>query len=78
MVVGGGEFALRKGKVLLEHSADVVVISPYFCPELEQLAESRKTNVRNHACEPANLAGALLTITATDDAENNRQVAAEA
>jgi siroheme synthase-like protein len=65
-------------KALLEHDADVEVISPDLCPELAQLADSRKINVRNHAYETGNLAGVFLAIAATDDAVINRQVAAEA
>ncbi|MFC1987534.1 bifunctional precorrin-2 dehydrogenase/sirohydrochlorin ferrochelatase [Chloroflexota bacterium] len=78
VVVGGGEVALRKVKALLEHGANVVVISPALCPELAQLAGNRKINVRPHAYEAGDLAGAFLAIAATDDAEINRRVAAEA
>lgn len=78
VVVGGGEVALRKVKVLLEHGADVEVISPDLCPELAQLFESRKISVCNHTYKTGNLAGVFLAIAATDDAVINRQVAAEA
>jgi len=78
VVVGGGEIALRKVKVLLEHGADVEVISPDLCPKLARLAESGEINVRNHAYKTGNLAGAFLAIAATDDAKINRQAAAEA
>jgi len=78
VVVGGGEVALRKVKVLLEHGADVVVISPDLCPELARLAESGKINGRKRAYETGDLAGAFLVIAATDDAVINRQVAGEA
>lgn len=78
VVVGGGEVALRKVKVLLEHGADVEVISPDLCTELVRLAESGEISVRNHAYKTGNLAGAFLAIAATDDAKINRQAAAEA
>ena len=78
VVVGGGEVAMRKVIVLLEHGADVEVISPELYPGLALLAESQKINVRNHTYETGNLAGAFLAIAATDDAEVNRQVAVEA
>jgi len=78
VVVGGGEVALRKVKVLLEHGADVEVISPDLCPELARLAESGEISTRNHAYETGDLASAFLSIVATDDAEINRQVAKEA
>jgi siroheme synthase-like protein len=78
VVAGGGEVALRKVKVLLEHGADVEVISPDLCPELARLAESGEVRVHNHAYETGNLADAFLAIAATDDVKTNRQVAEEA
>jgi len=78
VVIGGGEVALRKVKVLLEHGAKVKVISPELCPELAQLAGSRKISVRSHAYETGGLAGAFLAVVATDDDEVNQQVAKEA
>ena len=78
VVAGGGEVALRKVKALLEHGADVEVISPDLCLELARLGESGEIRVRNHAYETGDLTGAFLAIAATDDAETNRQVAEEA
>jgi siroheme synthase-like protein len=78
VVVGGGEIALRKVKVLLEYGADVELISPDLCPELVRLGESGEISVHNHAYETGNLAGAFLAIAATDDVETNRQVVEEA
>jgi len=78
VVVGGGEVALRKVKALLEHGANVEVISPDLCPELTRLAGTGEISARNHAYETGDLAGAFLTIVATDDAEINQQVAKEA
>jgi len=78
VVVGGGEVALRKVKTLLEHSANVEVISPDLCPELVRLGESGEISVHNHTYEKGDLAGAFLSIVATGDAEINKQVAKEA
>jgi len=78
VVVGGGEVALRKVKILLQYGADVEVISPGLCPELVRLGESEEISVHNHAYETGDLACAFLTISATDDSELNRQVTAEA
>ncbi len=78
VVVGGGEVALGKVRTLLEHGADVKVISPDFCPELAQLSDSGKISVRNHSYETGDLAGTFLAIAATNDREINRQVAEEA
>ncbi|MFQ5997022.1 MAG: bifunctional precorrin-2 dehydrogenase/sirohydrochlorin ferrochelatase [Dehalococcoidales bacterium] len=78
VVVGGGQVALRKVRVLLEHGADVEVISPDLCPELVQLAENREIKTLNRAYRPGDLADATVTIAATDDGALNRKVAEEA
>jgi siroheme synthase-like protein len=78
VVVGGGEVAQRKVKILLEHGADVEVISPALCSELGQLAESGEIGVRNRAYETGDLDGSFLAIAATGAAVINRQVVAEA
>ena len=38
VVVGGGQVALRKVRVLLEYGADVEAITPDLCLELAELA----------------------------------------
>jgi len=78
VVFGGGEVALRKVKVLLEHGADIEVISPDLCAELAELAENGEISVRNHAYETGDLAGAFLAVAATDDSVINQRVAEEA
>jgi len=78
VVVGGGQVALRKVRGLLEHSADVGVISPHLCPELVQLAESGEIRAFNREYRTGDLADAFVAIVATDDRELNRQVAEEA
>ena len=78
VVVGGGQVALRKVRGLLEHGADVGVISPHLCPELVRLAESGEIRVFNREYRTGDLADAFVAIVATDDRELNRQVAEEA
>ena len=78
LVVGGGEVALRKVQALLEHGAEVQVISPALCPELNQLARNKRITVLPREYKPGDLTGIFLTIAATDDRETNHKVAAEA
>lgn len=78
VVVGGGEVALRKIKALLQHKAKVIVVSPVFCAELEELARDGKVEARRKEYEPGDLKDAFLAIAATDDKQTNRAVAAEA
>jgi len=78
VVVGGGQVALRKAKALLEHGADVEVISPDLCPELVQLAGSGEIRVLAREYQPGDLKKAFVAIAATDDSEINQRVVAEA
>ena len=78
LVVGGGKVALRKVKALLEHGADVEVVSPFFCPELNQLATDGAIRAIQRDYKPEDLEDAFIAIAATDDAKTNERVAAEA
>ena len=78
VVVGGGQVALRKVKVLLEHGADVKVISPDPCPELVQLVGSGEIRVLAKEYQPGDLKKAFVAIAATDDSEINQRVVTEA
>jgi len=78
LVVGGGEVALRKAQTLVEHGATVEIVSPNFCPELNELEKNGAIRVIQKDYEPENLNGALLVVAATDDTSVNEKVAAEA
>ncbi|MFC1939214.1 bifunctional precorrin-2 dehydrogenase/sirohydrochlorin ferrochelatase [Chloroflexota bacterium] len=78
VVVGGGQVALRKVRVLLEHGADVEVISPNLCTGLAQFAESGKIRALNRQYQTGDLRGALVAIAATGDNGVNQRVANEA
>ena len=78
VVVGGGPVALRKVNILLEHEANVEVISPELCPELSQLAKSRAIQVLQRNYNGGDLQGVFIAIAATDDGEINNKVAEEA
>lgn len=78
LVVGGGNVALRKVKALLEHGANVQVVSPSLCPELSQLAEEGAIQALQRSYKAEDLKGALIAIAATDNAKTNESVAAEA
>ncbi len=78
VVIGGGQIALRKVMVLIEHRASVDVISPELCPELIELSENGQVRVFRRHYQPGDLQPAFLAIAATGDSDINRQVAAEA
>src|SRR5271165_4601139 len=74
VVVGGGQVALRRTVSLLESGANVVVIAPEVCPELEALPVS----VLRRGYRDGDLSAAWLAHAATDDPGVNERVAAEA
>ena len=78
VVVGGGQVALRKVRVLLEHGADVEVISPDLCPELAKLTESGEMRALTRQYQEGDLKNAFIAIAATDNGDINRRVVAEA
>ncbi len=78
LVVGGGEVALRKVQMLLEHGANVEIVSPTFCPELNQLVKDGAIQAIHRDYETEDLNDAFLAVAATDDTKTNEKVAAEA
>jgi precorrin-2 dehydrogenase / sirohydrochlorin ferrochelatase len=78
VVVGGGEVALRKTKILLDCGARVVVISPRFHPEIMRLAASGALEGMRRPYAEGDLKGAAIVISATNNRSRNREIAAEA
>ena len=77
VVVGGGEVALRKVKMLLDCGARVEVISPDFCPELSLLAEKKEIAVQRRHYHAGDLRGAFIVMAATDDHDVNLKIVEE-
>jgi siroheme synthase-like protein len=78
VVVGGGQVSLRKVITLLEHGADVDVVSPELCTELSGLVKDGKIAARNRGFQSGDLKGSFIAVAATDDNRINEQVAKEA
>ncbi len=78
VVVGGGQVALRKARTLLEHGANVEVISPDLCSGLNKLAENGEIHVIRRPYQTGDLKGAFIAIAATGDRDVNLQVSEEA
>jgi siroheme synthase-like protein len=78
VVIGGGEVALRKVMSLIEHGADVEVISPSLCPELDGMVKDGKIRSVTREYRSGDLKGAYMTVVATDNSAINRRVVAEA
>jgi siroheme synthase-like protein len=77
VVVGGGKVALRKVKSLLEYGADVEVISPYLCSEMNTLVENQSIGVVRKSYQTGDLHGAFLVIAATDNSDINTDIVKE-
>ena len=78
VVIGGGEVALRRAEMLVEHGAQVEIISPELCPELNRLAASGAVLSTLREYKPGDLHGAFVVVAATDNSKINNQVAEEA
>ncbi|MCY1345763.1 Siroheme synthase [compost metagenome] len=74
LVVGGGEVALRKARLLAEAGASLRVVAPEILAELRGLAR----DVAQRGYRDSDLDGAVLAIAATDDEPLNAQVSRDA
>jgi precorrin-2 dehydrogenase / sirohydrochlorin ferrochelatase len=77
IVIGGGKVALRKVMGLLEHKANVQVISPVLCSELLDMAKTGEIRVSQKPYQSGDLEGAAVVIAATDNPAINAAVAKE-
>ncbi|MBD3256916.1 hypothetical protein GF377_00690, partial [candidate division GN15 bacterium] len=78
LVVGGGVVALRKIETLIEHGADITVISPEFEPQIAFFGSKDTIKLENRPYKSPEAATFGLVIAATDDNELNTQVAEDA
>lgn len=78
LVVGGGDIALRKARLLSEAGAVLRVVAPQVEPQLAELVEQGggQTVLRGYA--EGDLAGCVLAIAATDDEPLNAFVSQDA
>lgn len=74
VVVGGGHIGARKVRGLLDGEAVVHVVALRVDEEMRALADDGHVTLDERAFEPADLDGAWLVITATDDPATNRAV----
>ncbi len=74
LLVGGGEVALRKARLLLDAGARLTVVAPELAPELAGLAGSGHLQHLPARFDPAQVGGQRLVVAATGDAAVNRAV----
>jgi uroporphyrin-III C-methyltransferase/precorrin-2 dehydrogenase/sirohydrochlorin ferrochelatase len=78
LVVGGGEAAARKLRLLLKAAARPVVVAPRVGAEIAALAQAGSLTWHARAFAPADIAGCTLVIAATGLAEVDAAVSAAA
>lgn len=76
LVVGGGEVALRKARLLSDAGGQLRVVAPEVRGELTALAGAGHVHLRGY--DSADLQGVALVIAATDDEPLNARISAEA
>ena len=74
VVVGGGKVALRKICTLLESGAQVTVIAPEICAQVDELYQRGEILWTRENFSAELLGDELIVIAATNSAEVNRQV----
>ncbi|MFT0866280.1 siroheme synthase CysG [Pseudomonas sp. CAM1A] len=78
LVVGGGEIALRKARLLADAGAALRVVAPEVDGQLAALAREGGGEVLVRGYRASDLDGCRLVIAATDDSALNAQVSTEA
>ncbi len=78
IIVGAGQVAERKVRVLLRAGASVDVIGPKLSSGLSLLKEKRKIRHRPRLYRSGDLGGAFFVIAATDNRAINERIAREA
>lgn len=78
LVVGGGDIALRKARLLSEAGAVLHVVAPEIVPPLLELLEQRGGQCLRRCYASEDLGGCVLAVAATDDEPLNAQVSEDA
>ncbi|UVE16069.1 siroheme synthase CysG [Pseudomonas sp. LS44] len=78
LVVGGGEVALRKARLLADAGARLRLVTPAVLDELRDLVAENGGQLRLRGYELDDLDEAVLVIAATDDEPLNAQISAQA
>jgi len=78
IIVGGGEVAERKVKVLLRYGCKIYIISPHLTPHLRQLVAKGRIHHISYELLDRSMDNAVMVITATGDPDVNLQIASQA
>src|SRR5690606_38721946 len=78
LLVGGGDVATRKGRVLVKAGARLRVVAPEISPELRELAAQHQGELHEREYQAADLADCVIAIAATDDTALNQIISRDA
>jgi uroporphyrin-III C-methyltransferase/precorrin-2 dehydrogenase/sirohydrochlorin ferrochelatase len=78
LIVGGGEVALRKARLLKGSGAALTVVAPDIYPVMRELVESSGDTLIERCYQPEDMTGCVLVIAATDNESVNVQVSEQA
>ena len=78
LVVGGGEVALRKARLLADAGATLRVVTLTIRDDMRQMLESVHGELRLRGYQEDDLEGVVLVIAATDDEPLNQQISEQA
>lgn len=78
LIVGGGEQALQKARLVLKSQARLIVIATEVVDAVQQLADTDSLVLQRRDFTPADIAGKALVFAATGNAEQNAAIAAAA
>lgn len=76
IVIGGGKVAYRKVAKLLPFEAEITVIAPDICSEIQELFNNNSNLIlKNRNFETEDIKNAFLVISATNNNSTNKQIA---
>ncbi|UTF60329.1 siroheme synthase CysG [Gilvimarinus sp. DA14] len=78
LLVGGGDIATRKARLLLKAGATLNVVTLAIDNELEELVQNSGGSVQLREYQPCDLDNVVLAVAATDTASVNEQISADA
>lgn len=78
LVVGGGPVAARKAARFIHAGAEVHVVAPELCDDLEELVRNGTVGVKRRRYEATDVDAVEVVIAATDDRDVNAGVARDA
>lgn len=78
LLVGGGEVATRKGRMLAKAGARLRIVAPEISAELRELAAKNKGELHEREYQSSDLQNCVLAIAATDIESLNEKISADA